>query len=170
MVAPFFPVPFEALRSKIIYADICRTSFFIDTVEIIPIVISHPNMGLGFKFVEDGKSFVFLTDNELGHRHRGGRTFDEYLKFSEGADYLFHDAEYSPEQYKTNITWGHSTYTDALRLAVGARVRSFGLFHHNQERFDDALDEIVQQCRETVAADKLDMEIFALTQTTELVL
>lgn len=51
-------------------------SFRTDSIEIFPINLSHPNVGMGYKFIEDGKTMVFLTDNELGYRHRDGRTFD----------------------------------------------------------------------------------------------
>jgi ribonuclease BN (tRNA processing enzyme) len=113
---------------------------------------------------------VFITDNELGHRHRGGQTFDEYAEFANNADLFFHDAEYTPEQYKVTKTWGHSTYIDALNVALAARVKKFGLFHHNQDRSDADQDVIVQKCLEIIKKEKNNMECFALTQTTELTL
>jgi len=168
MSAPLFPVPFHALHADIQYEGECRLDFQIDSVQIIPINLSHPNVGMGYKFVEDGRSFVFLTDNELGFRHRNGRTFEEYVAFAKDADLLVHDSEYTAEEYKTTRGWGHSTYLDALRLAREAHVRAFGLFHHNQDRDDDQQDTIVQECRSILDSQAIDMDCFALTQTTEL--
>jgi len=170
MGAPLFPVPFEQLKANINYTGECALSFHVDTVEISPINLSHPNVGMGYRFVEDGKKFVFLTDNELGYRHREGRSFDEYVEFSKGADFLIHDAMYTPAQYETTRTWGHSTYMDALNLALAARVKRLGLFHHDHNRDDDELDAIVQACREFIQRKKSQMECFALNQTTELTL
>jgi hypothetical protein len=34
----------------------------------------------GFKFVENGKSFIYLTDNEINFQHKNGLTRDEYVK------------------------------------------------------------------------------------------
>ena len=170
MSAPFFPIQFDQLKAKINYAADCPICFSIDSIEIFPINLSHPNVGMGYKFIEDEKTFVFLTDNELGYRHRNGRTFDEYADFAKDADLLIHDAEYTPEQYKFNRTWGHSSYIDALNLALTARVKRLGLFHHNQDRSDGDQDAIVQECRDIIKSRKRDMECFALTQTTELVL
>lgn len=167
MGAPLFPVPFDQLRANIHYSGECALSFHIDTVEVFPINLSHPNVGMGYKFVEDGKTFVFLTDNELGYRHREGRSFEEYVAFSKDADLLFHDAAYTPEEYKIRMTWGHSTYTDALNLALAAEVKRFGLFHHDHNRDDDELDAIVQKCREIIKSKKSHMECFALTQNSE---
>ena len=166
MITPFFPVAFENLKAKINYSDTCGIGFRVDSIDVFPISLSHPNQGLGYKFVEDGKSFVFLTDNELGYRHDGGATFDDYLDFSRKADLLIHDAEYTTEEYKRTRTWGHSTYKEALNLAIRAEVNQLGLFHHNQDRDDAAEDRIVQECREVIEKKKLDMGCIALSQTS----
>ncbi len=170
MSAPFFPIHFDQLKAKINYASDCPISFRIDSIEVFPINLSHPNLGTGYKFVEDEKTFVFLTDNELGYRHRNGMTFDEYADFAKDADLLIHDAEYTPEQYKSVKTWGHSNYIDSLNLALTAHVKRFGLFHHNQDRSDADQDLIVKECRDILKSKNSDMECFALTQTTELTL
>jgi ribonuclease BN (tRNA processing enzyme) len=117
----------------------------------MPIALSHPNGGSGYKFIEAGKSFVFLTDNELGYIHPGGLPFADYLDFCGGADLLIHDAEYTPQEYKTFIEWGHSAYSHALDLAHQAGVKKLGLFHLNQERTDINMDIIVKDCRQRIA-------------------
>lgn len=167
MSAPLFPIRFDELRASITYDGACPTTFLIDSIEVSTIHLSHPNGGLGFRFVEDGKSFVFLTDNELGFHHKGGRLFEDYAAFAQNADLLVHDTEYTPEQYKTTIGWGHSTYLQALELALSAGVKRFGLFHHNQDRRDEDLDEIVEKCRKIIETKKSALECFALAQTSE---
>ena len=170
MDAPLFPVQFDDLKATISYSVECQFSFKIDSIEVFPINLSHPNGGLGYKFVEDGKQFVFLTDNELRFRHRNGQNFDDYAAFSKDTDLLFHDAEYTEEEYADTRTWGHSTYLDALNLAMKANVKKIGLFHHNQNRSDSELDAMVRNCREIVESKKMDLQCFALTQTTEMML
>lgn len=172
MAPPHFPIPFDEVLADVRYNNNCALDarMRIDSLEVSWIPLSHPNLGLGFKFVEDGKSFVFITDNELLHRHRGGRSFDDYVAFAKGADLLFHDAEYTDEDYKRTKGWGHSTYKQALDLALAAEVKGFGLFHHNQDRTDDDLDRIVADCRKITAERGARMECFALTQHTELLL
>jgi phosphoribosyl 1,2-cyclic phosphodiesterase len=167
MSAPYFPFPFEKLKAAIHYANDCRETFFIDTIEIRSIPLSHPNTGIGFRFTEDGHSFVFLTDNELGHRHRGGLTFDDYAAFSEGADILMHDAEFTPEEYAAKITWGHSSYADAVELALAARVGHLGLYHHNQDRGDEEQDAVVSRCREIIHAGGSELSCAAVRQEEE---
>jgi phosphoribosyl 1,2-cyclic phosphodiesterase len=170
MSAPLFPIQFDALLATIDYDVECRFDYQIDSIKIYPINLSHPNGGMGYKFVEDGKSFVFLTDNELRHKHRNGRSFEDYVEFSRGADLLIHDSEYTREEYHMTKGWGHSTYPDVLELAQKARVKSLGLFHHNQDRSDDDQDLIVEECRSINRDKHVDMDCFALTQTTSLIL
>jgi ribonuclease BN (tRNA processing enzyme) len=162
MVAPYFPVKYADLNAKIVYTEACPNRFEIGSVTVIPISISHPNNGSGYKFVEDGKSFVFLTDNELGFVHPGGLSFKDYLNFCSEADLLIHDAEYTPEEYKITKTWGHSSYTDALNLAFNAGVKKLGLFHLNPERTDKAMDKILKICKQQIHARDYDFECFAV--------
>jgi phosphoribosyl 1,2-cyclic phosphodiesterase len=170
MSTPFFPVPFNELGAEITYEDDCVLSYHVGPVEVWPIHLSHPNGGQGYKFVERDKMFVFLTDNELSYHHRGGLTKEEYADVARHADLLIHDAEYTPEEYQRTRSWGHSTYVDALELAIQAQVRQFGLFHHNQDRDDAALDRMVDHCRDIVASRKVSLEVFALTQDMEIIL
>jgi len=170
MDAPIFPVPFDTLKAEITYAVECQLKFQIDSIEIFTINLSHPNGGMGYKFVENGKKFVFLTDNELTYRHRNGKTFEDYAEFSKDADLLVHDSQFTEEEYKTTKTWGHSTYLEALDLALTAKVKRFGLSHHNPGRTDSQLEALLQNCREIIDKKKVNMECFALKQDAELVL
>jgi phosphoribosyl 1,2-cyclic phosphodiesterase len=167
MEAPNFPVNFDAIHAKISYQETCVEHYTLGSMIITPIALSHPNQGTGYKFEEDGKCFVFLTDNELGYKHEGGLDYQDYLEFSRGADLLFHDAEYKEEEYKKTRGWGHSIFTDALNLALDAGVKKLGLFHHNQERIDDEVDTIVNDCREAINKSGTNMECFAVGQSME---
>ncbi len=164
MAPPNFPVKYSDLKATIIYEEGRPEQFKIGSVTVEPIPISHPNTGKGYKFTEDGKSFVFITDNELGFVHKGGLSFNDYVDFSKGADLLIHDAEYTEEEYQTFIEWGHSTYTAALDLAVKAGVKKFGLFHLNQERSDDQVDEVVEKCKAKLKEKSIVMECFAVAR------
>jgi phosphoribosyl 1,2-cyclic phosphodiesterase len=168
MEAPYFPVNFQDLQADISYHEPCENHFTIKSMTIIPIPLSHPNRGFGYKFTEDGKSFVFLTDNELAVQHPGGLSSRDYVDFCRDTDLLIHDAEFTEEEYRWTKSWGHTVYTDALRLALEARVKAFGLFHHNQERTDSALDGLVESCRGMIEEQGKKLECFALSQQTEI--
>ncbi|OGS46135.1 MAG: metal-dependent hydrolase [Elusimicrobia bacterium RIFOXYD2_FULL_34_15] len=168
MNPPYFPVNFNNIKTKISYNNYCEKEFMIGTVKVMQISLSHPNQGMGYKFSEDGKNFVFLTDNELTYKHNGGCEFNDYKKFCENTDLLVHDAEYTEEEYKFTKTWGHSVYTDALKLAMEANVKKFVLWHHNQERTDEQLDNIVSNCQNIIKKEKLNIDCFAATEEMEI--
>ena len=170
LTPPFFPVKFAELGAAIRFPARPATQISIGGTSIQSIPLTHPDGGYGFKFSEEGRTFVFLTDNELSHKHHGGLDFDDYLRFSEGADLLIHDAEYTPEQYTMTKGWGHSVYNDALRLAMDARAKQFGLFHHNQDRTDAEQDEIVDDCRRIAKGKKAKLKCFALETDMEITL
>ena len=62
MDPPFFPVRLDEIAADMTDYGICDRPFCLDSLTVTPILLSHPNQGLGFRFEEDGKSFVFLTD------------------------------------------------------------------------------------------------------------
>jgi phosphoribosyl 1,2-cyclic phosphodiesterase len=168
MSPPHFPVKLSDLKATFTYHGACRETFNIHSVQVMPILLSHPNRGIGYKLIEDGRSFVFLTDNELSFKHPGGLEFQEYAKYSLDADLLVHDAEFTETDYIKTKGWGHSLYQDALRLAIDARVKRFGMFHHNQERNDAAVDEIVKTCQNLIGEQKSALDCFAVYQGMEI--
>jgi phosphoribosyl 1,2-cyclic phosphodiesterase len=170
MAPPNFPINFDSIRANMSYQDMCIDSYKFGSIIITPIALSHPNQGMGYKFEENGKSFVFLTDNELGFQHEGGLDYQAYLDFSRGADLLIHDAEFNEEEYKQTCGWGHSVYKDTLNLALDAGAKKLGLFHHNQERVDTEIDAMVADCHKIIRQRKKDLNCFAVQQSMELVL
>ena len=168
MSAPYFPIKYDDIHANVTYAEICIETYHLGDLTITPIALSHPNQGTGYKFSEAGKSFVFLTDNELGLQHEGGLSYDNYIEFCRGADLLIHDAEYLDEEYPKRRGWGHSTIEQSTRLALDAGVRQLGLFHHNQDRIDTEVDNLVALSRRIIRERKSSLECFAVHQAMEL--
>jgi phosphoribosyl 1,2-cyclic phosphodiesterase len=168
MTAPHFPIEYQNVRCDISYHQTCGDRFTINSMTVTSFPLSHPNQGMGYRFEEDGKSFVFLTDNELSYVHPGGMGFDDYVRFAANADLLLHDAEFREDDYKK--TWGHSTYNDAVRLAIAAGVKKLGLFHHNQERSDVGVDEIMAASVEMIRAEKGEVDCCAVYRDMEIIL
>lgn len=170
MRAPNFPVDLEAVAAELVYHEDCREPLRISDTEFAFFPLSHPNGGTGYRVTAGRKSLVFLTDNELGRVHPGGRHFEDYVRFAAGADLLLHDAEFTALEYRHRQGWGHSAWDDALRLARDAGVRRLGFWHHNMERTDAALDRIVAECAGRAAAAGVDLACFAAQQGQELLL
>jgi phosphoribosyl 1,2-cyclic phosphodiesterase len=170
MTQPFFPLNYEDIPATVDYHAINEQPFSIGSLEVTPFPLSHPNQGMGYKFVEGGVSFVFLTDNELTLKHPGARDFQDYVDFCTNCDLVIHDAEYTRADYQSRKGWGHSVYEDALDMALAANVKALGLFHHNQERTDAAVDELVQDCRRIIEEKGVSLDCFASAQNMEITL
>ncbi|MBI5519383.1 MAG: MBL fold metallo-hydrolase [Desulfovibrio sp.] len=164
---PFFPVALDQVPCAISTPQWQGDTLEAEGLLVRRIACSHPNKGAGFRVEEGGASLVYLTDNELSLRHRGGLAFDEYVAFCQGADLLIHDTEYTPEEYPQRRGWGHSHFLDAARLAREAGVKTLALFHHNQERTDDDQDALLERCRESLARPG-DPQCLALRQGLEM--
>ena len=147
LTPPHFPIRYEQIKANLVYQEACPQPFRIGAMDVIPIPMNHPNGGSGYKFVENGASFVFLTDNELGYQHPGGLSRNEYIEHIANVDLLIHDAEFTPREYGSVKRWGHSCYTHAVDLASEGRVKQLGLFHHNQDRTDEQVDAIVRRAQ-----------------------
>lgn len=172
MEEPYFPIPFTLLKGKFDFhcqrpnqePGHCSQ----DGLEIIPIPLNHPNRGYGYKFIEQGKTFVFLTDNEIGFQFDHGMDRSHYVAFCRDADLLFHDAQYTAEEYRLTRGWGHSTFGDATDLAIEAGVKRLGLFHHDPDRTDDDLDRQVEFCQERIRLAGGTPECFAAAEGMEI--
>lgn len=151
MSQPFFPIQLSDMRASIVFDQGLNGRFNIGSMTVDTIVTSHSQDTLGYRFTENGKTFVFLTDNELGFKHPQGLAPDAYVDFCRDADILFHDAEYTPDEYQERTGWGHSSVTQVLDLACRAGVKFLGLTHLNQDRHDDEMDAIVDQCNREMA-------------------
>ena len=172
MNAPYFPVDFSQLRAKFNFrCEHQRCDGYCplgNNIQIRAIPLNHPNGGYGYKFIEHDKIFVYLTDNELGFQHEGGLTREGYIDFCRGADLLLHDAQYTTEEYKHTRGWGHSTYLDALDLAIKAGVKRLGLFHHDPDRTDDDLDRQADLCRNYITQIGSRLECFPCSEEMEI--
>jgi phosphoribosyl 1,2-cyclic phosphodiesterase len=170
MKQPFFPIGLKDLSADITFEKGLNKAFRIGSIAIESIPINHSGGGLGYKFIEGDKSFVFLTDNELGFDHPEGVGYDAYLKFVQNVDLLFHDGEYTLNEYKRKKGWGHSSIQAALAFAVKANVKKLGLFHLNQDRTDDQMDKIIRECQSDLQKKKSPLDCFAVPCNFEITL
>jgi phosphoribosyl 1,2-cyclic phosphodiesterase len=171
MEPPFFPVPFRVMKAQFDFTAADPEKTTVGSAQVIPIRLNHPNGGYGFKIVEEGRAFVFLPDNELDFDHKRRMTSDDYVNFCRGATLLMHDAQYTDEEYESaRVSWGHTKLSSAVKLGADAGVGRLGLFHHDPERSDDEMDELVAICREQIAQAGSRLDCFGVQERMEIVL
>jgi phosphoribosyl 1,2-cyclic phosphodiesterase len=148
-----FPVAFEQLHATIDFCEITDGRRSANGYEVRTFDVRHPGGALGYRFAEGDNSapaLVYISDNELGT----GAAYDtranwrrELVEFVRGARLLVHDTTYTAAEYDHHRGWGHSTYEDAVELALDAGVDTLVLFHHKPERTDDEVDQRAAECR-----------------------
>jgi ribonuclease BN (tRNA processing enzyme) len=116
---------------------------------------------MGFRIRENGRCLVFLTDNELAADAPLGRRLEDFAYFAQGCDLLIHDAQYLPEEIETHRGWGHSSFADAVEMALIAKVHRLILFHHDPGRTDREIKEIEARARKLVKAKKGSFKVSA---------
>jgi len=168
MRPPTFPVDLGQVAAELVFPAACPDPLTAGALSATYFPLSHPNGGVGYAFEEGGRRLVFLTDNELGLVHPGGRAAADYAGFASGADLLFHDAEFTAAEYPGRRGGGHSTWEEAVDLAVAAGVRRLGLWHHNMERADAELEGIVAAATARARAAGAPLDVFAAEQLREL--
>jgi phosphoribosyl 1,2-cyclic phosphodiesterase len=165
----FFPVRFDELKAEIHYLDtLSRGPLEIEGTLIETIPLQHPQGGFGYRFTEDGKTLVFITDNELSEEAGVKRHPDEYVRFCQGADLLIHDAQYDQDEIESRRGWGHSEYVSTCRMAMRAGAKRLMLFHHDPWRKDAEITAIKARCDELVSASGAQIEIDAAKEGTEI--
>jgi phosphoribosyl 1,2-cyclic phosphodiesterase len=162
MKAPYFPVDLKNLPAKIKFKNISSRSFRIGSLKIRPITLNHPNGGMGYRIEDCGKVFVFLTDNELGYDLPGNQPLDYYVECARSADLLIHDAEFDKDEYQKYKAWGHSMFSDAVKLALECDARRLGLFHINNMRTDKQVDSMVNDACRLIARSGRNIDCFAV--------
>ncbi len=168
MEPPYFPVHFSAVQATFDFQLQNGGDLAVGGARVTPVPLSHPNGGYGFVFEEGGRRFVFLTDNELGYSHPGGLSETAYAELCRNAELVFHDAQYTSEEYAFTRGFGHSTYRAATELALAAGVQRFGLFHHDPRRTDRELDRRVRDCRSRLGAGPDGQRCFGVREGMEL--
>jgi phosphoribosyl 1,2-cyclic phosphodiesterase len=140
--AQVFPVPLDALQAAISIEHYCLdwSTFGAARIRAVPLI--HPGGASGFRVEEEGKSVVYMTDNELPEEQ--DLDWHRFVRYCQGADLLIHDAQYTDDELAAHRGWGHSSISQAVRLALDAGVKRLALFHHDPDRTDDALDGLIE--------------------------
>lgn len=71
-----------------------------------------------------------------------GKPDQTIIDFVRGADIMVYDSMFTDEEFPKFVTWGHSTWQEALRVADAAGVRVAVPFHHDPHHGDDFLDDL----------------------------
>lgn len=156
----YFPVKFEDLPCKFEFVPVGENSLKIGELNVQTIDLCHPGKTFGARIWEKKRVFVFMTDHEAGLKDKQPHPYTDYTEFASKADLLIHDAQFTEEELPTHKTWGHSSYQEALQLAVDADAKRLGLFHHAPERVYNDIDRFIDHCNQLLDRQRKSVDVF----------
>ena len=124
--AAALPVELADVPARVRFHDIPRRRWRISGALLSAIFVVHPGPTVGYRIEQNGSSLAYIPDHEPALAGSiEGRTLDwlSGAPLAVEADVLFHDAQYSEDEYPERIGWGHSSVADAVAFADAVRAR-----------------------------------------------
>ena len=161
MVAPLFPVPIDIFAATTSFNDFSAGEVLRphDGLVLKTAKLNHPNDATGYRVEYDGRSICYVTDTE----HFPDQLDTNILELVEGADLLIYDSTYTDEEYGHHTGWGHSTWSQGVRLADAAKVKTFVAFHHDPSHDDDFMDRLAGDLTKARPGSQVAREGMTLT-------
>lgn len=137
---PMFPAAISAAPG-VSFEPIPQT-VELDGLLITSFEVEHPQGGVGFRIDGPSTSIAIVTDHESGSELDAS-----IIEAISGADLLFHDGQYLPEEAAFMEGWGHSTWQDAIVAAEEAGIGEVILTSHDPRRTDREIVALVHAAR-----------------------
>jgi len=173
----YFPVTLAQLGATIRFHDLAEGRFAVGGVHVTTQYLNHPALALGYRLQSGGNVVVYSVDHEPHAPNPAARSEGEppehgedqrHVAFLADADLVIHDAQYTVEEYPQKTGWGHTPAEWAVDYALAARAKRLALFHHDPLRDDDAVDRLVETCRQRARAAGSALQVFAAAEGQEL--
>jgi phosphoribosyl 1,2-cyclic phosphodiesterase len=140
MSSPYFTLDFNAVGAEREFIQ-TENAWTLGSLSVTSFPLHHPQGACGYRIQCGEAAVVVASDFEHGNRE-----LDRVLRENaEGADVLVYDAQYTPAEYATRCGWGHSTYSEAVKVARDAGVKKLVLFHHDPTHNDATVADIVKE-------------------------
>lgn len=160
MQAEYFPITMSQLIADVNCHDLFEGHFKTKGVTVRTHYLNHTVLTLGYRLESGGVSIAYITDHEPydhrlavdGYERKTGDVTetddDRHVEFFDDVDILIHDCQYTASEYgKGKAGWGHSTVEYVVDVAIEAGVKQLALFHHDPNRTDEQVDELVEVAR-----------------------
>jgi phosphoribosyl 1,2-cyclic phosphodiesterase len=148
---PLFPVRLRELPCNLTVHDLeVDVPFEVGPFQITASLVIHPGAAVGYRVTEASTSLAFIPDHEpaLGVADFPGRPeWTSGYDLCHDVDLLVHDAQYTNDEYRARIGWGHSTFDHAVAFGKLTGARHLVSFHHDPSHSDAMLDAIADDIR-----------------------
>jgi len=156
MESPYFPIALKQMPGNIVIEELKEMTFNVGLVRVEACFSNHPGVCVGYKLYTSSGTIVYLPDNESFNENtdkaHGGalpRNLEKNIaEFIEDADVLILDSQYTADEYKAHVGWGHGCVDDVVQIALNNRVKRLFLFHHDPGHDDRYVSNMLMHARE----------------------
>ncbi|MBI4261169.1 MAG: MBL fold metallo-hydrolase [Actinobacteria bacterium] len=148
---PLFPVHLNDIPSQPVFHDIPEGAWELGGATFSAQPISHPGPTVGYRIEENGKTVAYMPDHEPALGVDLSTVSPDWISgygVASGADLLFHDSQYTEEEYSGRVGWGHSSTEHVVTFSLIAKVQQLVMFHHDPYHSDADLEAILVLARE----------------------
>ena len=168
----YFPVKLRELRSRIHFTELDEGFFRVGDVLVETQYLNHTAPTIAYRMTSGGATVAYVADHEpfwspTGRisQHPGD---ERHIAFLRGADLVIHDAQYTEEEYRGKIGWGHSSLEYAVDVSLAADVRRLVLFHHDPIHDDAMVERMESMARARAGARGPGLDVIAAREGLEL--
>lgn len=139
---PLFPVLVRDLPCKLTLHEIGNTVFEIGHFSIQSAYVIHPGPTLGFRVKGNESVFTYIPDHEPALGKHGiikDKKWTSGFDIAREADLLYHDGQYTVQEYSIRKGWGHSSFDDVLQFASITDAKHLLIGHHDPSHSDSQL-------------------------------
>ncbi len=143
--APLAPVEVRELPSLVSFREADTVEWEVGPATIRAQAVNHRGPTLGYRIDDAGTSLCYIPDHEPGLGAPLSELADDWIsgfELAQGASMLIHDCQYTDDEYRSHIGWGHSPMSDALAFANRVAAQRVLMFHHDPLHSDEFLDAL----------------------------
>jgi phosphoribosyl 1,2-cyclic phosphodiesterase len=147
---PLFPIDLRDVPARVMFHDVPAESWTIDGASLRASLVVHPGPTVGYRIEAGSSTFTYIPDHEpalAGPIDGKPKEWISGATLADGTDVLFHDAQYSEDEYEQRVGWGHSSVADAVEFSQAVGAARLVLFHHEPLHSDGQLDRLEAHAR-----------------------
>ncbi|HEY1330278.1 MAG TPA: MBL fold metallo-hydrolase [Actinomycetota bacterium] len=154
---PLFPIHLQDVPANLVLHDVPQEEWELGSARIYAERVNHPGPTMGYRIDEAGSVLTYISDHEpalnVDLALADPPTVSGY-NLALGADVLFHDAQYTEEEYPGRKGWGHSAISHTVAFGHMAKVRRLLMFHHDPLHSDAMLEAMLLRARELWGSER----------------
>lgn len=148
---PLFPIHLQDIPSHPTFHDVPDEDWKVGGALVRARPVSHRGPTVGYRISENGQTLAYIPDHEPALGVDLAAAEPEWVSghaVAHDADIMFHDSQYTEEEYSQRIGWGHSSVVHVVTFSRISAVRQLVMFHHDPLHTDDELDAHLRRAKE----------------------